>query len=281
MKSADTIVEDIYGVLTKGADIHKEDIDAFGSAVAKIVDERLNQEREHRPLRLSSIGEKCDRKTWFRANTPELAEPLQPWTRLKFLYGDIIEALLLFLARAAGHKVSGEQDTIEIGGVKGHRDGVLDGRIIDVKSASTYGFKKFASNGLRGEDPFGYLSQIGSYSYGSRDDLSVTERDVHSFLAMDKSLGHLVLDTYPVDDTDYEAKVQHQKDVIAQNKPPKPYYFPEPEGKSGNLKLGTECSYCCFKRTCWSGLRSFAYSTGPVHLVKVVKEPKVPEILPE
>lgn len=277
-KSIDTLVEDIYGVFDKGVKIEEEYVKEFGETLSKIVDQRINEERVHVPLRLSQLGEKCDRKSWFRANAHELAETLPPWTRLKFLYGDIIEALLLFLAKATGHKVEGEQDTVQIGGVKGHRDAIVDGRLVDVKSASTYGFKKFLNNGLRRDDPFGYLRQIGAYLAGSKGTGELSEEDVVSFLAMDKQNGHLVLDTYPADEVDYEELVEHKLEVIASSTPPNRYYHPVPEGKSGNQKLGIECSYCEFKKACYPGLRTFAYSTGPVFLTKVVREPNVPEV---
>jgi len=58
-----------------------------------------------------------------------------------------------------------------------------------------------------------------------------------------------------------------------------------PEGKSGNMKLGVNCSYCPHKVTCWDdanngdGLRLFLYSNGPMWLTEVQKEPKVQEII--
>ena len=48
-----------------------------------------------------------------------------------------------------------------------------------------------------------------------------------------------------------------------------------PDGKSGNMKLGTQCSYCEFKKVCWPDLKTYIYSSGPRYLTKVVREPKV------
>ena len=36
-----------------------------------------------------------------------------------------------------------------------------------------------------------------------------------------------------------------------------------------------ECSYCQFKDACWPNLQTYVYARGPVHLTKVVREPKV------
>lgn len=192
--------------------------------------------------------------------------------------GDLLEELLLFLAAEAGHDVQGQQDEVEINGVKGHRDAVIDGRIVDCKSASTYSFKKFASNGLRGDDPFGYLDQLGGYLFAAKDDPLVKEHDVASFLVVDKTLGNIVLDTYPSNGVDYSSKVEDLKVMVDQSEPPPRHYEDVPEGKSGNRKLCTACSYCSYKRECWPDLRAFAYSTGPVFLTQVEKEPKVFEL---
>ena len=62
------------------------------------------------------------------------------------MFGDILEELLLFLAKEAGHTVTGQQDTLSISGVNGHRDAIIDGRLVDVKSASSYSFRKFKNN---------------------------------------------------------------------------------------------------------------------------------------
>ena len=275
-KSIETLVADIYDLFRR--DDWNPDPDLvrdFGLKLGQHIANRASESRGQPSLRLSNLGTP-DRKLWFTVNAPEKSEPLPPEARIKFLFGDILEELLLFLAKEAGHDVQGQQDEIEINGVKGHRDAVIDGRVVDCKSASSYSFRKFESNGLRSDDPFGYLNQLGSYLAGSPD---ATERDVASFLVIDKTLGKITLDTYPKDDTDYDQLVEHKRSVLALPEPPPEKCYPdEPEGKSGNRKLAVGCSYCPFKHDCWEGLRTFIYSTGPTFLTEVVKEPKVPEV---
>lgn len=238
---------------------------------------RLSDVRGRPTLRLSNIGTPCKRKLWYTINTPEAAEPLSPAARFKFLFGDILEELLLFLAKEAGHSVEGQQDELEINGIKGHRDAVVDGRIVDVKSASTYSFRKFAGNGLREDDPFGYLDQIGAYAQASGSDPLVTEKDVVSFLVVDKTLGNICLDTYPTSEVDYNKKTEEVKQIVNSPTPPDRAFDDVPDGKSGNRKLCTQCSYCDFKRECWPNLRTFIYSSGPTFLTEVAREPKVLE----
>lgn len=277
-KSIDSLVDDIYGLFSKTDwTPDPERVEAFGKRLATHIANRASETRGKPSLRLSQLGQP-DRKLWYSINTPDDGEKLSPEARIKFLFGDILEELLLWLAAEAGHKVEGTQDTIEISGVKGHRDAIIDGRIVDVKSASSYSFKKFQNNGLRSEDPFGYLDQLGSYLYGSRNDPLVVDGDVGSFLVIDKQLGKITLDTYPRSDVDYTKVVEHKRRVLDLPEPPEQHcYEDEPDGKSGNRKLGVQCSYCPFKWKCWPGLRGFAYSNGPVYLTDVARLPKVPE----
>lgn len=280
MKQIETLIEDIQTILSPRVShsFDEENVQAFGQRLASHIRTRLAESRGRPTLRLSNIGTKCWRKLWYLINEPERAEQLPPSAYLKFLFGDILEELLLFLAKEAGHTVEGCQDEIEIGGVKGHRDAIIDGRIVDCKSASSFSFKKFSSNKLREDDPFGYLDQLGSYLEASLEDPRLTDKDVASFLVVDKTLGHLCLDTYPKSDIDYESKINDLKNILSLPEPPPRAYEQVPEGKSGNKKLGVNCSYCEFKFHCWPNLRVFNYSSGPMFLTEVVKEPKVMEI---
>ena len=80
----------------------------------------------------------------------------------------MIEELVLSLAKASGHKVEGEQSKLNVHGVKGHRDAVIDGMTVDVKSCSSYAYKKFKEGKLKDDDPFGYISQLSSYVYAGK-----------------------------------------------------------------------------------------------------------------
>jgi hypothetical protein len=71
-----------------------------------------------------------------------------PHNFIKFMYGHMIEEMLLFFTRMAGHTVEGEQKQCTVEGVRGHMDARIDGRLIDVKSTSSYGFKKFKDGTL-------------------------------------------------------------------------------------------------------------------------------------
>lgn len=277
-KKIEDLIPDIYDLLSNREKykINDEDFDNFGKLVANMMRDRMGDTKTRNYVSMSSFAEP-NRKLWYRVNAPEKAEKLTPNTYLKFLYGDMVELLILFLAKAAGHDVQGEQEKVEYKGIPGTRDAVIDGRIIDVKSANSRGMYKFKNNALRMDDPFGYLDQIMLYGATSIGDDKVTDKENVSFLAVDKELGHLVLDTYPVEHIPSDDQIK-TKYMMVNGKMPERCYPDEEEGKSGNRKLCMQCTYCPFKKDCWPGVRTFIYSKGPVFLTKVVKEPDVPEV---
>jgi hypothetical protein len=274
-KKIDTLVEDIYNLLCSENDIEDEVFEQFGKDMAAMMKSRLNSGDRKPELSMSQVGQP-DCKLWYKMNEPEHEEPLRPEVRFKFLYGDILEEVLLFLAVASGHKVEGKQTRMEAHGIQGSRDAVIDGVLTDVKSASSFAMKKFTNNGLLNDDPFGYLDQIFLYLDASQEDETVVEKDKAAFLAADKQHGHLVLDVYNKPDTDYASVVAFKQAAIG-GKFPGRSYPDQADGKSGNRKLGTECSYCAFKQRCWPNLKTYLYAGGPRFLTKVERVPDVPE----
>lgn len=284
MASIGTLVKDIYEELENRGGWDKAVTDYFIELMTDFAEQRRehqeeDQRHERGTLRLSSLGTPCKRKLWYQINTPEERESIPPYALLKFNYGDIIEALVLALAKAAGHDVQGEQDELYVNGIRGHRDAVIDGVTVDVKSTSTYGYKKFEAGGLRDDDPFGYVSQLSSYVYAGRDHEVESHPSLGAFIAIDKQNGHICLDMYdfgPELDSK-EQEVEDLKAMVDQPEPPERAFSEEPEGKSGNMKLPMACGYCDYKRKCWT-FRTFLYSNGPKFLTSVAKEPKVPEV---
>lgn len=275
-KELSTLVEDIYGLLGSGHKSNPDNLKALADSIVWSV-EKVLAEDPTPSLRMSNIGTSCDRKLWYIVNAPEKAEALPPEVRFKFAFGHILEELILFLAKEAGHSVDGQQDTLSIEGVKGHRDAVIDGVVVDVKSASSWSFKKFEDHLTSDKDSFGYLDQLGAYLYASKDDPVVTHKDHAAFIAVDKQLGHICVDVQPNTYKDYTKLVQSKVALVASSVVPDRAFGDVEDGKSGNRKLGTECSYCAYKASCWPGVRTYLYSTGPRFLTRVVKEPNVQE----
>ncbi len=251
---------------------------ALGETLAKAVVNNLDR-KQRATLRMSNIGKPCERQLWYSINEPDKAEKLKGPQFMKFLFGHVIEEILLFFAELAGHSVQGRQDEQEIAGIKGHRDVVLDGVTTDAKSASTYSFKKFKEGLTRATDSFGYRDQIQSYIHAGESDPIVTDKTRGAFLVVDKTVGNITLDIHPKEDFPIEAFYERKKALVASKEVPPRGFVPEPMGEGGNLKLGVNCSYCEFKKHCHPNLRTFIYSYGPVYLTEVKKLPKVLEII--
>lgn len=271
----ETLVEDIGKVLVNPQQISTEDGVAFGKDLSDVITRRLREgPLQSNTLRMSNLGTKCLRKLWYTVNAPEKAEPLHWTVRLKFLYGDLLEELVLFLSGIAGHTVTDRQGELELDGIKGHRDGKIDGTLVDVKSASGYGFGKFQSGLEPSGDSFGYLTQLASYQ---RADSGDTSRD-GAFVVVNKETGNICVDYHDnLPTEDIPGIIASAKQAINLPEPPARFYTDEEDGKSGNRKLPTPCSYCQWKSTCWGQIRGFAYSGGPRFLTKVERTPDVQE----
>lgn len=273
MKQITTLVPDILDL------VGNEDREAlsfsrmegFAQALASKITTRLGESRGgSSDLRMSNLGTPCERKLWYRVNAAEKAEPLPNEARMKFLYGDILEELLLFLAKETGHVVEDEQKEVTYEGVTGHIDAIVDGVLIDCKSASTYSFQKFQDGLTPENDAFGYLTQLDLY-------LNALNLPMGGFLVIDKTLGKICLDLHMRSDKNWPAEIARKKEILAGSLPSRGF-SDEPDGKSGNRKLGVACSYCEFKQECWPEIRTFLYSSGPRFLTRVSKTPEVKEV---
>ena len=286
MKTIDTLVADIYSLFESSVPDMSDDevdniIDKFGDAL-KVHLKRFIYEEERRrdTLRLSAIG-KPERQQWYSASPHSKVKEnieLQGKDKIKFLYGYILEELLLTLSSLAGHEVKDEQKEVSIEGVLGHQDAVIDNVLVDCKSSSGRGFDKFKNNYVSSDDPFGYIAQISSYAEAN----GLTEA---AFLAINKQTGEICLSkVHSMEMINATDRVKYIKDMVNQSNPPAKCYSDVPDGKSGNRKLDVACIYCDYKRDCWKdandgqGLRVFDYATNPRYLTQVSKMPNVEEI---
>lgn len=276
------IVEDIYSTLDKLNDgplnLSEEVIEEFGEAIKNVIKEWSKpQDRKGFYLRMSNIG-KPARQLWFDQKTESENRRLDPSLFIKFLYGHLLEEVLLLLVRMSGNKVTDEQKEIEVSGLKGHMDCKINGEVVDIKSASGFSFSKFAKGLLAEDDPFGYLAQLTAYEHAEGTDNG-------GFLVINKETGQLCF--YQPEELDKPNITKHIKDLkhkLTLVNPPALCYQPIPEGKSGNMKLPKNCSYCPHKFECHKdsndgkGLRTFRYAKGNVYFTKVRKSPKVDEV---
>ena len=277
--SIDTLLPDIQDILKrKDGWFTPQLATEFAKEVESRLSARFNREETKPTLRLSKMGPVCPCALWHSIHKPEEAEQLPPWAELKYTYGDLIEALVISLAKASGHDVRGEQDRVVVDGIAGHRDCVIDGCICDVKSTTSWSFQKFKDGSIRLDDSFGYLDQLDGYLVGSLEDPIVTVKDRAYLIAVDKQLGHICKYEHFIRSDSIRNRIAEHKRIIALGSAPKCTCRTEPYGKSGNIALAYPANYNPFKYCCFPNLRTFLYASGPVYLTKVVKTPDVVEI---
>jgi len=279
-KNIYTLIPDIYKLLEDGKEgVNEKNLIEFFKALREDIESFLSSDNRNNGgrLRMSSIG-KHDRKLWYEFNNKE-TKKLGGQLKLKFFFGNLVESFLLFLAQEAGHKVMDRQKEVVLEGIKGHIDAKIDDIVVDVKSASDFGFKKFKDNLLHIDDPFGYVGQLSSYIQAEGDDTGY-------FLAYNKNTAEMVLvELDELTMIDAKTRIADLKEIVKDKSLPDRCYADRDEGKQGNKILDKNCTYCDFKHECWAsandgqGLRVFSYAGGPVYFTHVEKEPRVEEIL--
>jgi len=227
---------------------------------------------------MSNIG-KPSRQLWYEKRDEQGRGGIDGATQIKFLYGHLLEEIVLMLVRMAGHTVTDEQKEVKVEGILGHMDCKINGEVVDVKTASRFAFNKFREGRLAQDDPFGYMGQLAGYEKAEGTDQG-------GFLVLNKESGELCM--YVPDDLDkpnITTTINKLVPSLELDTPPDLCYDLIEDGKKGNIKLPKGCSWCKYKYQCHQdandgdGLRTFRYSNGLTYLTTVVVEPKVEELL--
>jgi len=280
------VVDDIYEALTpltkgKHLDISDKEIEEFGERMKLALKGWAKPPRRDSAfsLRMSNIG-KPIRRLWFDKHHKTKESIQHPKTFIKFLYGHLLEEVVLMLTRLTEHEVDSEQKEVVVDGVYGHMDCKINGEVVDIKTASNFAFRKFQEGSLREDDPFGYISQLTGY-----EEAEGTEEG--GFLVINKENGELCF--FAPDDLDkpiIRDRISIINKAIKKTKPPEELcYEPVDDGKKGNRKLHRNCTFCPHKFECFKdsnngeGLRTFKYNRGLTYFTKVVSAPRVEEVL--
>jgi len=230
-----------------------------------------NNSRKEFRLRMSNIG-KPTCQLWFEKNKPEEALPFPNNFVMNMMLGDIVESVFKGLLRQAGvafedsKKVSMELAIDSK--IEGTYDIVMDDAVDDIKSASDWSYRnKFDSfDSLSKEDPFGYVGQLAGYAHASN-------KRAGGWWVVNKSNGSFKY--VPAEGLNLEKEVDKLADnvsIVQSNEFEKCFDAVEEtfRGKpTGNKILGTTCSFCRFKHSCWTDLQELP------SLVSQAKEPKI------
>jgi hypothetical protein len=288
MANFNTLVEDIHAYLD--GTMAKEDFSIEGTSAANVIElakgvathtldlldhsPRNPRDPRETTVRMSEIGTPCLRQLWYKWFRPDLglppfAENGNPTLPLKFLYGDYLEELVLFLAKEAGHKVACRQKEVTYEPIKypvravGHLDAMIDGYVVDVKSAADVSFQKYKREGLTADnDTFGYRYQIDSYAKA----IGTTCR---AFIFINKHDGELlVIDRTSEPPVDVDERLRKIGDLTYMLTPPRDFE-PAIDKMGLGMKLPTVCSYCAFKYTCYPDLKGYVISGRPVYFAEL------------
>lgn len=119
----------------------------------------MHNEKPRDYIGLSSCGEHelllCVKKLGF-------IEKFSNRTKMIFFTGHLWEALIIDAMKSCGLEISGQQDTLEFHGFKGHIDAMIDEHLLEFKTMSDASFKRFI------KDPTSnmkYVFQLGVYSH--------------------------------------------------------------------------------------------------------------------
>jgi len=285
MSKLNSVVPDIYNLLEKlsGGEplpITDQVLDDVTGKIRDVLKSWAHPKKRDSnfTVRMSNVG-KPSRQLWFESKDNNRNLSIDGPTQIKFLYGHLLEEIVLMLVRAAGYNVTDEQKEVVIEGVTGHMDCKIEGEVIDIKSASKFAFNKFKNNRLVEDDPFGYLGQLSGY-----EEAEGTNNG--GFLVINKESGELCLHTPDLEDkVDVKSKINSLLPALSLDTPPERCYDPIPDGKKGNMKLPKGCSWCKYKYKCHQdandgqGLRTFKYSNGLTYFTSISSEPKVEECL--
>ena len=201
---------------------------------------------------------------------------------MRFLFGDLIEAVAMLVIKAAGIKVVDEQKPSHIvldkENIKGTLDVIIeeDGvqKVWDIKSASPYSFvykfKKGYDN-IKEEDTFGYITQGHLYAESNNMPFG-------GWIVINKSTGEWAVVDAP-DDLDERKRVIKEANKIV--KTVKKADFKKVKLKDDwetyrqdgeilrtkNRLMPKICSFCEYKKHCWENAQ---YKT------KITSKAKIP-----
>ena len=235
-------------------------VEEFGEACKNALLKQFEDQRRNKfEPRMSNIGRPLCQLQMEAKGVKGEGQPYN--VKVRNTFGDIIEALAIFIMKSAGVNIKNEQKKVKYkfngSEIEGKQDVEIDEKIWDIKSASPYSFeKKFGEEGgfleVIKEDSFGYASQ--GFLYGESQN-----KKFGGWIAINKSTGEWTVCETPAmiepHKTEALKKAKDNLKALKDKVPFKKQYDDIAEtfrGKpTGNRVLGFVCSYCPYKLPCW------------------------------
>jgi len=240
--------------------VDKKLVEEFGEACKNALLKQFTEDRRSKfEPRMSNIGRPLCQ---LQMEAKGIKGEGQPYNvKMRNTFGDLIEALALFIMKSAGVVVENEQKKVVYkfgeNKIEGRQDVEINKKIWDIKSASPYSFeKKFGEEGGFNEvvkdDTFGYASQGFLYSEGQG-------KDFGGWIAINKSTGEWTVCETPTLHDEYKKvaldKAKENFKALQDGVPFKRNYEAVEETfrskPTGNKVLGFACSFCPYKLPCW------------------------------
>ncbi len=242
----------------------KQLVEEFKTACGEAVDKQFSKPRDKERLRMSGLGRPvCQQQLAMRG------EPKQSSYNdvMRFLFGDLVEAVAMLVMKASGIKVVAEQKPCEIvldgETIKGTLDVILDEegehKVWDIKSASPYSFDYKFKKGydvIKEDDAFGYIMQ--GHLYGEANKLPFG-----GWIVINKSSGEWAVVPAPDDQMEERKQLIIEANNIVKQIKSNKFKIPfKPEWetykdkgeiiRTKNKLMPKLCTFCEYKAHCWS-----------------------------
>ena len=235
-------------------------VEEFGEACKNALLKQFEDQRRNKfEPRMSNIGRPLCQLQMEAKGVKGEGQPYN--VKVRNTFGDMIEALAIFIMKSAGVNIKNEQKKVKYkfngNEIDGKQDVEIDEKIWDIKSASPYSFeKKFGEEGgfleVVKEDSFGYASQ--GFLYGESQN-----KKFGGWIAINKSTGEWTVCETPAmiepHKTEALKKAKDNLKALKDKVPFKKQYDDIAETfrskPTGNRVLGFVCSYCPYKLPCW------------------------------
>ena len=235
-------------------------VEEFGEACKESLRKQFSEERREKfQVRMSNVGRPLRQLQMEAQNVKGEGQPYN--VKMRNTFGDLIEALAMFVLKSSGVEIEDEQKKVKYkfndSEIEGRLDVKIDQKVWDIKSASPYSFeKKFGEAGgfeeIAKEDAFGYIPQGYLYSESEKVPFG-------GWIVINKSTGEWLVCEVPLADDQYKKdalELANKNTKAIKSKIPFKRCYNDIEEtfrtkKTGNKVLGTVCSFCPYKLPCW------------------------------
>lgn len=237
-------------------EIKEEWLDDVEGDFKSSLDRQLNRTERSFKLRASNVGRPlCQLQLEARGTNQSKSEYNHI---LRMLIGDATEAVVTLIIKASGANITGHKNRVsfKVGEtvIEGENDIEIDGKVYDIKSASSYSFNHKWMDGwdsLFKYDTFGYVEQLYVYAEGN-------PKRMGGWIVFDKSSGEIkVVEATPTPSQikEIQTRLEKTEQAIREGKPFKKLYREEPETyyrkETGNILVPVTCTFCNFMTSCW------------------------------